>query len=56
VIIEHLDGYLDELTFRFNRPKSRSQGKLFYRLVQQAVAVESVTYEEIVLSAQEDWP
>ena len=36
---EHLDYYLDEFTFRFNRRKSRSRGKLFYRLVQQAVAV-----------------
>ncbi len=26
------DSYLDEFTFRFNRRKSRSRGKLFYRL------------------------
>jgi len=36
----HLDFYLDEFTFRFNRRTSRSRGKLFYRLVQQAVAVD----------------
>jgi transposase-like protein len=36
---EHLDYYLDEFTFRFNRRKSRSRGKLFYRLAQQAVQV-----------------
>ena len=30
---KHLDYYLDEFTFRFNRRKSRSRGKLFYRLV-----------------------
>jgi len=36
----HLDYYLDEFTFRFNRRKSRSRGKLFYRLVQQAVMVD----------------
>ena len=35
---EHLAYYLDEFTFRFNRRKSRSRGKLFYRLLQQAVA------------------
>jgi len=35
----HLDYYLDEFTFRFNRRRSRSRGKLFYRLLQQAVAV-----------------
>lgn len=38
----HLDYYLDEFTFRFNRRTSRSRGKLFFRLVQQAVAVEPV--------------
>jgi transposase-like protein/Zn ribbon nucleic-acid-binding protein len=34
----HLEYYLDEFTFRFNRRTSRSRGKLFYRLIQQAVA------------------
>src|SRR5665647_963208 len=38
----HLDYYLDEFTFRFNRRTSRSRGKLFYRLVQQAVQVQPV--------------
>jgi len=33
----HLDYYLDEYTFRFNRRRSKSRGKLFYRLLQQAV-------------------
>ena len=37
----HLDAYLDEFTFRFNRRTSRWRGKLFYRLVQQAVAVDA---------------
>ncbi len=45
---EHLDSYLDEFTFRFNRRKSRSRGKLFYRLVQQAVAVQPVPYKSLV--------
>jgi len=36
----HLHYYLDEFTFRFNRRTSRSRGKLFYRLVQQALQVE----------------
>ena len=36
----HLDYYLDEASFRFNRRNSRSRGKLFYRLVQQAAAIE----------------
>jgi transposase-like protein len=33
----HLDYYLDEFTFRYNRRASRSRGLLFYRLIQQAV-------------------
>jgi transposase-like protein len=45
---EHLDYYLDEFTFRFNRRNSKSRGKLFYRLVQQAVAVEPVPYKAMV--------
>jgi hypothetical protein len=32
---EHLDYYLDEFTFRFNRRRSANRGKLFYRLAQQ---------------------
>jgi transposase-like protein/ribosomal protein L37AE/L43A len=37
----YLDAYLEEFTFRFNRRTSRWRGKLFYRLVQQAVAGEA---------------
>lgn len=43
----HLDYYLNEFTFRFNRRTSRSRGKLFYRLVQQAVAIEPVKAQDI---------
>jgi transposase-like protein/predicted RNA-binding Zn-ribbon protein involved in translation (DUF1610 family) len=45
---EHLDYYLDEFTFRFNRRTSRSRGKLFYRLLQQAVVVEPAPYHSLV--------
>ena len=45
---EHLDYYLDEFTFRFNRRTSRSRGKLFYRMVQQAVQVDPVPYHAMV--------
>jgi transposase-like protein len=45
---KHLDYYLDEFTFRFNRRRSRSRGKLFFRLVQQAVNIEPVPYARIV--------
>ena len=54
VSIEHLDYYLDEFTFRFNRRTSRSRGKLFLRLVQQAMAVEPRTYRSMVGSAHAD--
>jgi len=43
----HLDYYLDEYTFRFNRRTSRSRGKLFYRLVEQAVAIAPVPGQDI---------
>ncbi|MGH8783451.1 IS1595 family transposase [Paraburkholderia sp.] len=45
---KHLDYYLDEFTFRFNRRRSRSRGKLFFRLAQQAVAVDPVTNHQII--------
>jgi transposase-like protein len=45
---EHLDYYLDEFTFRFNRRNSRSRGKLFLRLAEQAVAVGPAPYKSIV--------
>jgi len=50
---EHLDYYLDEYTFRFNRRTSRSCGKLFYRLVQQAVQVDPVPYKAMVKHVRE---
>ncbi len=43
----HLDYYLDEFTFRFNRRTSRSRGKLFYRLMQQAVKIGPVTGDDV---------
>ena len=53
VSTEHLDSYLDEFTFRFNRRTSKSRGKLFYRLIQQAVQVDPVTYRDIVRSVHD---
>jgi transposase-like protein len=43
----HLDYYLDEFTFRFNRRTSRERGKLFYRLLQQAAQVEPVHWKDV---------
>jgi transposase-like protein len=45
---EYLSYYLDEYTFRFNRRKSKSRGLLFYRLLQNAVLLEPVTYQNII--------
>ncbi len=47
---EHLQDYLNEFTFRFNRRKSASRGKLFYRLAQHAVITEPATYNEIKIT------
>ena len=49
---DHLDYYLDEFTFRFNRRTSRHRGKLFYRLLQQAVAVPPTPYKAMVKRAK----
>ena len=44
---KYLDDYLNEFVFRFNRRRSASRGKLFYRLAQQAVNAEPATYSMI---------
>lgn len=44
----HLDYYLDEYTFRFNRRASRSRGLLFYRLMEQAVETSPTSYKNMV--------
>jgi transposase-like protein len=49
----HLPYYLDEFTFRFNRRTSKNRGKLFYRLIQQAMATEPTSYSEMVQQAPE---
>lgn len=45
---QHLDHYLDEYTFRFNRRHSRQRGMLFYRLIQQSVATPPKPYRKLV--------
>lgn len=45
---EHLEYYLDEFTFRFNRRTSQYRGKLFFRLLQQAVATEPLPYDRMI--------
>ena len=48
----HLDYYLDEFTFRFNRRTSRHRGKLFYRLLSQAVNVAPSPYKRMIHHAR----
>lgn len=45
---KHLPYYLDEFAFRFNRKLSTYRGKLFYRLIQQAVSTPPIPLNEIV--------
>jgi transposase-like protein len=47
---QHLDAYLDEFVFRFNRRTSRKRGLLFYRLLGLALEARPMTYETIVWS------
>ena len=49
---DYLDYYLDEFTFRFNRRTSASRGKLFYRLIQQAVQMPPAPYRTIIAPPQ----
>ena len=44
---EHLQSYLEEFTFRFNRRTSGSRGLVFRRLIEQAVATGPVTESEV---------
>jgi transposase-like protein len=46
----HLQAYLDEFAFRFNRRLSHHRGKLFYRLMQQAVTVRPPTVKALYAS------
>lgn len=45
---QHLNYYLDEYSFRFNRRKSTARGMLFYRLLQQAVQIPTITYNDLI--------
>jgi transposase-like protein len=45
---QHLAYYLDEFTFRFNRRKSKSRGRLFFRLMQQSAGTSPKTYDTLI--------
>ena len=48
VLPSHLQSYLEEFTFRFNRRTSRSRGLVFRRLLEQAVITEPTTKADII--------
>ncbi len=45
---KHLSYYLDEYAFRFNRKLSTYRGKLFYRLIQQAVSTSPMPLNKLL--------
>jgi ISXO2-like transposase domain/Transposase zinc-ribbon domain len=55
VASDHLDYYLDEFTFRFNRRTSRSRGLMWYRLVQQAVHTDPHPYHQLITTSSGSW-
>jgi len=48
----HLQSYLDEFVFRFNRRRSHSRGLVFYRVLELAVGHDPVRYRELVADPQ----
>jgi transposase-like protein len=44
----HLQSYLEEFTFRFNRRTSRSRGLVFRRLLEQAVVTGPITDADLI--------
>src|SRR5664280_622412 len=47
---EHMQAYLDEFCFRFNRRHAAARGQLFYRLMPYAAGAPPLTYREMVAS------
>jgi hypothetical protein len=45
---QHLDAYLNEFTFRFNRRTSRRRGLLFHRLIEQAAITPPAPYKSVI--------
>jgi hypothetical protein len=53
IVPAHLQSYLEEFTFRFNRRNSRSRGLVFRRLIEQVIATEQVTENDVTFGY--DW-
>lgn len=50
----HLQAYLDEFTFRFNRRTSTTRGLLFLRLLEHAITTRPTPYRALVLEHTPD--
>jgi len=53
VVPAHLQSYLEEFTFRFNRRNSRSRGLVFRRLMEQCMVTGPITVDEVTFGY--DW-
>jgi len=51
---DHLDYYLDEYTFRFNRRTAKARGLLFYRLLQQSVGTDPHPLKDLIKQSEPD--
>lgn len=45
---DHLQSYLDEFIFRFNRRRAAERGLLFFRLLERTVEVGPITFRDLV--------
>jgi transposase-like protein len=48
VSTKHLQHYLDEFVFRFNRRRSRHVGKIFFRTAERAAMSDHVPYRQLI--------
>ena len=53
---DHVQAYLDEFAFRWNRRKSETRAMLFYRLLEQAVRTAPITYTDLVVASRPKRP
>lgn len=53
IVPAHLQSYLEEFTFRFNRRSSKSRGLVFHRLLEQTMATKPVTESDVTYGF--DW-
>jgi len=45
---KHMDSYLEEFTFRFNRRTSKARGLLFQRVLENSINVKPAPYQKII--------